>query len=102
MIDNALKYCEHAPDITIKIEQNQHYAFLSFVDNGIGICDHQKRLVFEKFRRGVHGNIHNQKGFGLGLAYVKRVVERHGGCIKLESEINNGSRFYVSLPLITK
>ncbi|MDX1939933.1 MAG: HAMP domain-containing sensor histidine kinase [Saprospiraceae bacterium] len=102
LIDNALKYCEQAPNITVKIEQNERSAFLSFLDNGIGICDQQKRLVFEKFRRGVHGNIHNQKGFGLGLAYVKRVVERHGGAIKLESEINNGSRFYVSLPLLLR
>lgn len=99
LIDNALKYCEQTPKITIRLEQHEQYASLSFQDNGIGINDRQKRLVFDSFRRGTNGDIHNQKGFGLGLAYVKRVVERHGGTVSLESEVCKGSRFQLSLPL---
>lgn len=102
LIDNALKYCEQTPQITIRLEQHDQYASLSFQDNGIGISDRQKRLVFDSFRRGTNGNIHNQKGFGLGLAYVKRVVERHGGTVSLESEVCKGSRFQLSLPLMSK
>lgn len=102
IIDNSLKYCEQNPDITIRVEPNGKYVHLYVEDNGIGICDQQKHAVFEQFRRGVNGNIHNQKGFGLGLAYVKQVIEKHGGMVRLESEANNGSRFQVSLPLVGK
>lgn len=102
LIDNALKYCDQAPNLRIRLKQYDQHASLTFEDNGIGISDRQKRLVFDSFRRGTNGNIHNQKGFGLGLAYVKRVVERHGGTVSLESEICKGSRFQLSLPLIAK
>lgn len=102
LIDNALKYCEQTPHIRIRLEQRDLFASLTFEDNGIGISDRQKRLVFDSFRRGTNGNIHNQKGFGLGLAYIKRVVERHGGTVSLESELYKGSRFHLSLPLIPK
>ncbi len=107
LIDNALKYCEQAPNILIRLAQHEKYACLSFHDNGIGISDRQKRLVFESFRRGTNGNIHNQKGFGLGLAYVKRVVERHGGTVSVESPLRGdlggvGSCFQLSLPLNAK
>lgn len=102
LIDNALKYCDQVPNICIRLEQQDQRASLSFEDNGIGISERQKRLVFESFRRGNNGDIHNQKGFGLGLAYVKRVVEQHGGTVSLESEMCKGSCFQLSLPVSVK
>lgn len=99
LIDNALKYCEQAPRIRIRLEKQHQNVQLVFEDNGIGITDRQKRLVFESFRRGTNGDIQNQKGFGLGLAYVKRVVEQHGGSISLESDVCKGSQFRLSLPM---
>lgn len=102
IIDNALKYCEQKPCISIQINQNEQFAYINFQDNGIGISSQHRRLVFEKFQRGLRGDVQNEKGFGLGLAYVKSVIERHGGSIRLESEVNQGSRFFLSLPLMVK
>ncbi len=99
IIDNALKYCDQTPNIVIRIESDRKNVSLYFQDNGIGIGEHQKRLVFEKFRRVMNGNIYNEKGFGLGLAYVKQIIERHGGIVRFESELTKGSTFSLVLPI---
>jgi two-component system phosphate regulon sensor histidine kinase PhoR len=99
MVDNALKYCENAPEINIEIEQQDEKILVQFCDNGIGISEQECARIFDPYHRIHRGNIHQQKGFGLGLAYVKKIVELHKGAIRLESIKGKGSTFFIELPL---
>ncbi len=99
LIDNALKYCEEVPAVGVDLSREDGFARFSFSDNGTGIGDKQQRSIFDQFRRGNVGDRHNVKGFGLGLAYVRQVVEMHNGKIQLESEPGQGSTFHILLPL---
>ncbi len=98
LIDNALKYSVGLPEIKISTHQVNHGIVISVEDKGIGLSKETQSKVFEKFYRVSKGNIHNIKGFGLGLSYVKAIIEALGGRISVKSEINRGSRFDILLP----
>ncbi|MFM8833420.1 MAG: sensor histidine kinase [Cytophagales bacterium] len=99
LIDNAVKYCQQQPVITISTESTSHVFTLAVADNGIGISNENHTKIFHRFYRVPTGNVHDVKGFGLGLNYVKLVVEAHGGRITVQSKIGNGSIFKIVLPL---
>ena len=98
LLDNALKYCTSKPSITIQTELNAGTLSLTVEDNGIGISDENKRRIFQKFYRVPTGNVHDVKGFGLGLHYVKQIVEAHRGRITVASEPGKGCAFTILLP----
>jgi len=99
LLDNALKYCETSPYIHISAQTNSDNVTLRIEDNGVGISKANQEYIFNKFQRVGSGNLHQNKGFGLGLSYVQKVMELHSGFIKIMSEIGKGSRFDLILPL---
>lgn len=99
LIDNSLKYTHKSPQIDITVEElNEKEIVIHFQDNGIGIGKANQPLIFKKFQRIGTGNIHTEKGFGLGLSYVKKIIELHAGMIRIFSELNQGTRFDLVLP----
>jgi two-component system, OmpR family, phosphate regulon sensor histidine kinase PhoR len=99
LIDNAIKYCKSAPHIIIRTNGTGRHLILEIEDNGIGISPENQKRVFQKFFRVPTGNVHDVKGFGIGLNYVKSIIEAHKGNIRLESELGKGSIFKISLPV---
>lgn len=93
LLDNALKYSSGRPEIIVRTMQMEQGILISFEDKGIGMSKDSQTKIFDKFYRVSTGNIHNIKGFGLGLSYVKAIIEAHGGRISVWSEPNKGSRF---------
>ncbi len=100
MLDNAIKYSNDAPEITILTENTAKNIIVKISDKGVGMTKNVQKNIFKKFYREETGNIHNVKGHGLGLAYVKKIVEIHQGVVFVESEKGKGSTFIVKLPLI--
>ena len=100
LIDNAIKFSEKRIFIDIKTTMIEQNIVIFVCDDGIGIKKEDQDKIFDKFYRVHTGNIHDVKGFGLGLSYVKEMLEMHGGSIELTSELNKGSIFKVTLPLL--
>lgn len=101
ILDNAVKYSPEEPKIDIYTENVKNYIIVKVRDQGAGMTKNVQKKIFEKFYREHTGDIHNVKGHGLGLAYVKRIVEDHHGQITVESEKGRGSTFVIKLPLIS-
>lgn len=95
LLDNAAKYCQTEPHIVIRTTDQAKGICLSITDNGIGIEPKYQKQIFNKFFRVPTGNLHNVKGFGLGLFYVKEICGTHGWKIKVQSEVNKGSTFSI-------
>ncbi|MEO8759996.1 MAG: HAMP domain-containing sensor histidine kinase [Bacteroidia bacterium] len=98
LLDNAIKYSKEKPDITISTQNINNGILLAVKDSGIGISKENVKKIFDQFYRVSTGNVHDIKGFGLGLSYVKAIVVKHGGQITIDSEINKGSTFNVFIP----
>lgn len=98
LLDNALKYSSEHPEIHIDVSGTDSKVQVTFSDSGIGIPAEYHDKVFEKFFRVPTGNLHNAKGYGLGLSYVSHVIKKHNGTIKVESVEGDGSKFIVILP----
>ncbi|PCI94148.1 MAG: two-component sensor histidine kinase [Flavobacteriales bacterium] len=99
LIDNAIKYSNNNPKVEIETHDHNGFIEISVKDNGIGIPKDSQKQIFDKFYRTPTGNIHDIKGFGLGLNYVKTIVEAYSGTVKLISKENEGSTFVIKLPL---
>jgi two-component system phosphate regulon sensor histidine kinase PhoR len=100
LIDNAIKYSSNSPKIKISTEDAEHGILIKVKDHGQGISKDQLSKIFEKFYRIPTGNVHDVKGFGLGLAYVKTITEAHRGRIDVKSVLGEGTEFTIFLPYL--
>lgn len=99
LVDNAIKYSPNSPDITIKTFNSKNNIVVTVTDKGMGMTKEQQEKIFDQFYRIPTGNIHNVKGFGLGLSYVNDIIKRLDGKIQVKSEKDKGTTFEVTLPL---
>jgi two-component system phosphate regulon sensor histidine kinase PhoR len=100
IIENSIKYRNEKLNIQVELSDGLEFYKISIKDNGIGMTKKSVKLAFDKFYREESGNIHNRKGFGLGLSYVKSIVEAHRGTVSLKSEINKGTEVVITIPKI--
>ncbi len=98
LLDNAIKYSPESPEIVIKSENIEEGIIISVTDKGMGISRKDQKKIFENLYRVPTGNLHDIKGFGLGLGYVKAVIEKHGGSVGVVSELKKGTTFNILLP----
>ncbi len=100
IIDNAIKYSDKPPEIDVFTENAGDKIIFKITDHGIGMSKNEQKKIFDKFYRVQTGNVHNVKGHGLGLSYVKSITEMHQGTVYVESEKGKGSTFIIKLPII--
>ena len=98
LIDNAIKYCDKEPIIHLKTYNKSNEIIIEIEDNGIGIKPEYQKQIFEKYYRVPTGDLHNVKGFGIGLSTVKTIIESYNGSIHVESKPSKGTRFFIKLP----
>ncbi|MFZ2897680.1 MAG: HAMP domain-containing sensor histidine kinase, partial [Saprospiraceae bacterium] len=98
LLDNAIKYCRDVPRVGVRTLEKGKSTLLVFSDQGIGIPQEYQSKVFEKFYRVPTGNVHNVKGFGLGLFYIKSICQAHGWKIDLDSEVGQGTTITIAIP----
>jgi two-component system phosphate regulon sensor histidine kinase PhoR len=99
LLDNAVKYCDKVPQIKVATRNLKNRILISVKDNGLGISRDNIKYIFDKFYRVPTGNLHDVKGFGLGLYYVKTIVEELGGTVSVKSSLGRGTEFIISLPV---
>ena len=102
ILENAIKYSDQNPEINIKTYDLKDFIIIEINDNGMGMNTNVKDKIFQKFYRETKGDVHNVKGHGLGLSYVKKILDLHNGTIYVDSELGVGSTFTVSLPIKNK
>ncbi|MEZ5103433.1 MAG: HAMP domain-containing sensor histidine kinase [Draconibacterium sp.] len=102
LLDNAMKYSNEIPEIKVTTENRKDEVLVSVEDKGIGIAKEHHAQIFDRFFRVPTGNVHNVKGFGLGLSYVKKIVDSHNAKIKVESVVNKGTKFIILFPKINQ
>ena len=100
LLDNAVKYCDQIPKVMVDTFNEDNSFIIKIKDNGIGMTSVEQKRIFDKFFRAASGDIHNVKGHGLGLAYVKKIIDIHKGEIKLKSKKNFGTTFTIRIPNI--
>ena len=101
ILENAIKYSIKAPVIDVFTESSEKYLTIKIKDQGIGMNKSAQKQAFDKFYREQKGNVHDVKGHGLGLSYVKEIVSQHEGTVDVESVKGKGSTFIVKLPLVS-
>ncbi|MDA3929456.1 MAG: HAMP domain-containing sensor histidine kinase [Prolixibacteraceae bacterium] len=99
LLDNAVKYSNESPIIQVSTENKKDRIVISIKDSGIGIAKEHQKQIFERFFRVPTGNVHNVKGFGLGLHYVSKIIEAHNATINVESGVNKGTKFMINFPI---
>ena len=100
LIENALKYCDKKPEIVVSTWSEKDMIVTSITDNGIGISKKNIKHIFDEFYRITKaGNVHNNKGYGLGLNYVKKIAQLHNGHVRVKSTVGKGTTFYIYLPI---
>ena len=97
LVDNGIKYCEGSPHLRIELKKDVNGFLLSVSDNGVGISKEHIDKIFDKLYRIPTGNLHNVKGFGLGLSYVKAIVKLHGWDVNVKSTLGKGSTFTIKI-----
>ncbi|REA58670.1 sensor histidine kinase [Dyadobacter luteus] len=98
LIDNALKYSDTDPQVIVKTVNKNNNLVVSVQDQGMGIAPEYQKKIFNQFFRIPYGDVHNVKGFGIGLSYVKQIVRAHGWILNLDSELGKGSTFTITIP----